>query len=213
MEPGLPATPPHPIWLARHLPSAHASAGRITSTEFGTWSLEYDEAGLADGATANRELVELAARCTVLSSPLRRAIETAALAGSADPLLMPVLARAIRPDVPLRFVRLRPKTWRGLTRVVWRFGWAPTIETQAQARERAAIAAEKLAVLAVESELLVIGHNYFNTLIGTALRRRGWCGPRRPVTRHGRANAYLPPALRTAPWRPSTPAERLAATG
>lgn len=194
---------PRPIWLARHLPSAHASTARISGSEFSAWSTEYDAAGLDDGATPNRELVELARRCTVLCSPLPRAVETARLAGAVDPVVAPILARAVRPDVPVSFLRLRPKMWRAVTRVVWQFGWAPAIETQPQARTRAAEAAAHLAAVALHGEVLVIGHNYFNSLIGAALRKQGWSGPRLPTTRHGRVSVYVPRAHRTAPWRAS----------
>jgi broad specificity phosphatase PhoE len=196
------AAQPHPIWLARHLPSAQASTDPISGPGFSTWSTEYDAVGLADGAAPNRELIELARRCTVLCSPLPRAVETARLAG-AEPVITPILARAVRPDVPITFVRLRPKMWRAVTRVVWQFGWAPAIETQPQARARAAEAATQLATVALQGEVLVIGHNYFNSLIGAALRRQGWSGPRMPTTRHGRASVYVPRARRTAPWRAS----------
>lgn len=191
---------PHPIWLARHLPSAHASTARINGREFSTWSATYDAVGLGPDAAPNREMVELAARCTVLCSPLPRAIETAALAGAVEPVVAPILARAVRPDVPFTFVRLRPKMWRAVTRVVWQFGWATAVETPQQARSRAADAAAQLAALASHGEVLVIGHNYFNSLIGSALRRRGWSGPRLPSTRYGRASVFVPPAVSTASW-------------
>jgi broad specificity phosphatase PhoE len=191
---------PHPIWLARHLPSAHASTTRITGAEFSTWSLAYDAVGLDPGAQANPELIELAQRCTVLCSPLARAVETARLAGCAVPVTAPILTRATRPDLPVPYIRLRPKTWRALTRVAWQCGWAPAIASHTETLARADQAAAELAALAAHSELLVIGHNYFNTLIGDSLQRHGWTGPSKPTTRHGRANAYHPPPQHTAPW-------------
>lgn len=196
--PELGASGAHRIWLARHLPSAHTANARITAAEFGAWSLQYDAAGLVDGAAPSAELTELAARCRVLSSPLSRAVRTATLAHGGAPTVVPVLARAIRPDVRLPLLRLRPWTWRALTRVVWRTGWSPATETPAQAQQRAAEAARLLAVAALDAELLVVGHNYFNSLIADALTFRGWSGPRKPTSRLGGATAYLPPRLNRA---------------
>ena len=221
----------HPIHLVRHLPSAHTSNGRITSAAFADWSIAYDAAGLATGAAPSTELVELAARCTVLCSPFPRTVATATLALSAqpagsravratlvgapvidaaqpprtvtlapprEPIVLPVLARANRPDVPLPLVRLRPWTWRAVTRMAWHSGWTRAVESPATAVARAEAAAAELAARSAATELVVVGHNYFNSLIAAALQRHGWAGPHRPASELGGVTTYRPPALSTA---------------
>ena len=51
---------------------------------------------------------------------------------------------------------------------------AETKESRAEAESRADVVADRLADLALQGDVLVLAHGFFNTLVGRSLRRHGW---------------------------------------
>jgi broad specificity phosphatase PhoE len=116
----------------------------------------------------------------IVASDLRRARESAAwLAGATPVRVESELREAPLPEslgVPLR---LPPGAWVVLARVLWLLNAGAAVESVAQTRQRAQRVADRLEALAVEHDsVMAVGHGMFNRFVASALRRRGWHGPR-----------------------------------
>lgn len=96
-----------------------------------------------------------------------------------DPLFLeaPVVVPPLPGSLPL-------PVWTALGRLAWLGGVGAPSETPAQSQARANTAAGVLAEAARQhGSAVLIGHGWFNRLIGTALLKHGWRG--QPVSGHG----------------------------
>ena len=75
-----------------------------------------------------------------------------------------------------RWIKLSPRMWGFFARFWWWFfDHHEGQETRAQAQQRANEAAKMVAELAENGQdVLIVAHGFFNTMIGEALKRRGW---------------------------------------
>jgi broad specificity phosphatase PhoE len=173
----------HEILLVRHGRVSCDHRARIRGTEFGTWVTAYDEASLDPGSIPPHELVaRVAAMPCIATSTLRRAIESAALLAAGRSLAGDSIFNeaGIPTRVPSR-LRLRPEQWDAITRAAWFLGWADGGESLQAAIRRADSAADRLVSLSLlHGAVTLVGHGMLNTLIGWALRRRGWTGAGSP---------------------------------
>lgn len=171
---------PGSITLARH---GRPSLTRYIDLDwegYEAWWRAYDESGLAPGQGPSPRLLQAAAEAArVISSPLRRARETAAAAAPGRE----VTADDLFTEAPLppprypRFVKMNPSAWGWgwHARVFWWLGFSRGLETREQAKERAAFAVDKLIRLAESGEnILLCGHGWFNRMMRPELVRRGW---------------------------------------
>jgi broad specificity phosphatase PhoE len=175
------------IVLARHGRPAWDFRTPIPGHAFCAWRRGEDEAPLDPASVPGAELERLSrtAACLV-ASPLRRSQESARrLAPGTDAL---VDARFREAELPCAFrsgLRLPPEAWGGLARAAWFCGWSAGAESFRAARARAAEAARTLAGYAESrGPVVLVGHGMINILIGVALRRMRWRGPRWPSRRH-----------------------------
>jgi broad specificity phosphatase PhoE len=111
------------------------------------------------------------------STRLRAAETAAAVAGPQAVAPDPMLIEAPLPPPPLpAFLKFNPRTWGFLTRVTWWFfNRHEDQESRAQAEVRAGEVADRLIARAETGDkVLVLAHGFFNTMVGIALKRRGW---------------------------------------
>lgn len=166
------------IILSRHGKSALSRNIRLTWREYRDWWQKYDAHGLLDGQTPKKRTVAAAAQADIIiSSTLRRARESALKVSGRNPdLITPVLVEAALPS-PKIFgsIKLRPKSWGTLSRIVWFFGGSDGMETVTDARARAKEAAGLLQDQSAGGKIVFVSaHGWFNRMIGTQLRRKGW---------------------------------------
>lgn len=165
------------IVIVRHGKPALSRKVRLTWLEYRQWWTQYDLSGLAEGQRPPRKLEALVKRAGyVASSDLIRAVETATLAaGRAPDLIDPIFREAPLPSPWLGKIKLRPKSWGTLSRIVWFCGLINSEERVTAARARAKRAADLLANAAKDnSPVVVFAHGWFNRMMGTQLRRAGW---------------------------------------
>ncbi|MGF1544224.1 MAG: histidine phosphatase family protein [Parvularculaceae bacterium] len=149
----------------------------ITSREYGDWWAAYDRSGLAPGEEPPTGLLSLARNApTVMSSPLPRAVETAAKVADARSVPADALyVEAPLPPPPVPLLKLRPGQWGVVSRAFWVMGYAPgDVESHAETWARVGRAAARLAAVAADGDVVLCAHGYFNWMVDRDLRRRGW---------------------------------------
>jgi broad specificity phosphatase PhoE len=81
--------------------------------------------------------------------------------------------------------------WIVLARIAWLLNLRRGPESAAATRLRAQRVAEKLGKLAIKHDsVLVVGHGFFNALLGRSLCAIGWQGPKILPSRHWSAATY-----------------------
>ncbi|MDR3512215.1 MAG: histidine phosphatase family protein [Caulobacteraceae bacterium] len=166
------------IILTRHGEPDLSRKVRLNAAGYADWWATYEERGLKPGQSAPRRLLDQAREAVIVSSTRPRAIESGHAVAEGrlfekDPAL--IEAPLPPPNWP-RWLKLAPRTWGVVARVWWWFfNHHAGQETRAEAEVRADLIADRLIALAQQGrDVLVIAHGFFNTMIGLALRRRGW---------------------------------------
>jgi len=166
------------IILARHGEPALSRKVRLTSAEYRDWWARYEVGGLKEAQTPPSRLVATARDAgVILASTRRRAVETAqALAADRAFAQDEALIEAPLPPPALpRWVKLSPRHWGVVARFWWWFSNRHQEETRVEAQTRADAVADTLIERAQNGDdVLVLAHGFFNTMVGRALRRRGW---------------------------------------
>jgi broad specificity phosphatase PhoE len=174
------ADPPRTIVLARHGKPEWDERTPIAGHALAGWIQGRDAAPIVAGYPPPPDLVRIAGSSGVLAaSPLRRSLESAeAVAPGVPPVVNPLFREVFLPTEIRSGLRLPPKVWSSLARLVWYGGWSPGVESYAEARLRAARAATLLDELAsAHASVLLVGHGILNGFIGRRLRQDGWSGP------------------------------------
>lgn len=165
------------IILVRHGKPALSRKVRLTWRGYRDWWVQYDAGGLADNQKVSARVKEHAGKADILiSSPLRRAMETAQLLRDKAPdLIDENLVEAALPSPRLGPVKLRPKSWGTLARCAWYVGWSDGMESHKTARMRANAMAMTLADHAKGGKtVLVTAHGWYNRMLKGSLQKQGW---------------------------------------
>lgn len=174
------------IVLIRHGRSGQRVGVPIPGHRFEEWQRRYDEAGIDPASRPRAEAIDAARKAAAwVASDLRRAVESAAALCPGRPLETDPIYREGELPSFASGPRLPALAWAWAARLAWMLGAEANAEPLRQARIRARVAAERLEDLAERhGSVALVGHGVMNGLIGTALRRRGWRGPRRPASPH-----------------------------
>lgn len=165
------------IILVRHGKPALSRKVRLTWRGYREWWKQYDAGGLKLEQKIPVKVKALGeAADTVISSPLRRAVESAELLRDKSPdKIWDNLIEAALPPPHLGPLKFRPKTWGTWSRICWYVGWSDGMESHGEARRRAEAISERLGEEAVDGKLvLVTAHGWFNRMIKGSLVKRGW---------------------------------------
>jgi broad specificity phosphatase PhoE len=165
------------IILVRHGKPALSRKVRLTWREFRDWWIRYDEGGIKPGQIPPKKVVQWAQDADIiLSSPLRRAVESVELAaGRAPDMTLPGLVEAALPSPPMGPLKLRPKSWGTLARILWYVGYSDGMESHTEARARANSVCIQLEDCASSGRTVYVsGHGWFNRMIKGSLMARGW---------------------------------------
>ncbi len=169
---------PGSIVLARHGEPALSRKIKLDARAYDRWWAAYEAGGILPGQTAPLELMEDARRADVIFTSIRRrAIETADVVVQGRAFTRDVMfveAPLPAPPTPAA-VRLGPKAWGVIARLLWYLGHSAGQESRRDAWARARAAAERLIAEAdAGREVLVVAHGFFNGMVGVELTRRGW---------------------------------------
>lgn len=165
------------IILVRHGKPALSRKVRLTWQEFRDWWGEYDLGGIKPGQRPPKKVRAWATHADfIVSSPLPRAVESAELAAGREPdALLPGLIEAALPSPPLGGLRLRPKSWGTVARILWYIGYSDGMESHREARARANQVCEELEAYASGGKIVYVSaHGWFNRMVKGSLMARGW---------------------------------------
>ena len=166
------------IVIARHGRSALDRHIWINANQYQDWWAQYDAGGLAAGQSVPNGLVQALLACKlIVSSSLKRAMETAALAAPGRELLVDsqfVEAPLPPPALP-KFILFRPRFWGVISRISWFLGNHRGQESRVEAEVRAQAAADWLIEQALKSGSVgLLAHGWFNRMMRPHLLARGW---------------------------------------
>lgn len=165
------------IILVRHGKPALSRKARMDWRGYREWWGRYDEGGLQEAQKIPKKVQAWADRADlIISSPLRRAIESAQrVTGRQPDIIDPGLVEAALPSPHFGPLRVRPKTWGTFARIWWYLGWSDGMESHRDARLRANKVAEKLENHAAGGKIVfVTAHGWFNRMVKGSLMARGW---------------------------------------
>lgn len=153
----------------------------MTIISFREWMKQYDLGTTVKEAHIPIETIEaITTAKLVVTSDQRRAVQSAAeLTDSLSFVQNPLFREA---EVPTGFyapkwLKCKPNVWMFIGRTLWIAAYSKDVESYKEVRERARQAANMLHRYAlVHGHITLVGHSYFNVMIGTELRAMGWSG-------------------------------------
>ncbi|MDA2381363.1 histidine phosphatase family protein [Bacillus cereus] len=153
----------------------------MTVTSFHEWMKGYDLHTITEKQPIpleTREAVEVAK--LILTSNQKCAVQSTAELMDSLSFIQNSLFREAA--VPATFyapkcLKCKLNVWMCIGRALWILGYHKNVESYKEVRERARQAAYVLHRYAlVHGSIALVGHNYFNSMIGTELRAMGWSG-------------------------------------
>lgn len=181
------------IILLRHGKPVIPPLNIINASAFNAWVNIYNSSGLCDTSKPTLRAINTAQKCNaVVCSKLPRSIESAiALNIKHITLISSIFNESGLPVANWRLVKLSPKAWAVLFRILWFFGYSRNSESFKQSKKRASDAADILVNLArIHERVLFIGHGVYNQLLANELKASGWTGSKRPETKHWSYSIY-----------------------
>ncbi|MEF7634120.1 histidine phosphatase family protein [Bacillus thuringiensis] len=153
----------------------------MTVTSFHEWIKGYDLHTITEKQPIpleTREAIEVAK--LIVTSDQKCAVQSAAELMDSLCFIQNSLFREAA--VPASFyapkwLKCKLNVWMCIGRALWILGYHKNVESYKEVRERARQAAYVLHRYAlVHGSIALVGHNYFNSMIGTELRAMGWSG-------------------------------------
>ncbi|GLB59568.1 histidine phosphatase family protein [Cytobacillus sp. NCCP-133] len=183
------------ITLIRHGRSSHINDSPMTFPDFNEWVKKYDSYGILENETFPSGSAEIVRSASMLiTSDLQRSIESARLLNPAAKIKAELLFReAELPSTGIgpKSLKLKPKYWAVLLRVLWFLGYGKGCESYPEANARAKEAALKLISYAKEHQsAILVGHGIFNQMIAKELQKMGWKGQHRTNSKHWHETTY-----------------------
>jgi phosphohistidine phosphatase SixA len=164
------------IILLRHAKVDVANSTPMGSHDLQGWVYEYDYGSIDEKNLPDEETIALANSADVaLTSTLRRAKDSAKVLGVSVHEESALFNEALIPEANIPLLKLKPKTWLVILRVMLLLGLGKKDTSLKTSKEQAKKAAEKLLLYTKENEkVLLVGHGGMNWLIRKRLEQLGW---------------------------------------
>jgi broad specificity phosphatase PhoE len=165
------------VILMRHGKPSLPPEKSITSVEFKNWIESYNSAELCENIKPCSKSIEIAQSCNVvLCSNLKRSLNSASILGAKK--IFSTEHRLREMEMPwgkITYLKIKPKYWAVIFRILWFFGYSKNSESFKEAKLRAVHAASLLGSFAKESgSVLFVGHGMLNRYISKCLVASGW---------------------------------------
>jgi broad specificity phosphatase PhoE len=165
------------VILMRHGKPSLPPQKSVSSLEFKNWIDSYNSAELCENLKPPKEAVEIAKTCNAtLCSNLRRSLSSARMLGISEANFIEHNFREMEmPWGKLANLKIKPKYWAVIFRILWFFGYSENSESFKEAKLRAGNAASLLESIAKEKHsVLFVGHGILNHYIAKSLAQNGW---------------------------------------
>lgn len=155
------------IILLRHGEVDISNYKSISSTEFGKWIIQYDNADIKSSFLKKEEVREVLDDADILiCSKLKRSAQSLGIFNKVAFETSDIFNEAQLPYFNSSLLKLSPKVWLVFFRILWFFGYSGNSESYKNTKKRANIAAKKLIQLVQENNTIVlVGHGIMNKLI------------------------------------------------
>ncbi len=181
------------ITLLRHGKPEDLSLHRLSASEFCGWIQDYNASSLSESSKPTEAAFDYVSRCNaIICSELTRSIDSAKILNKEKIILSDsIFNEAGLPFTNWQKLKLSPKIWAVLFRVLWLFGFSRNSESFKEAKNRAKEAVRKLSQLSNEYDtVLFVGHGVFNRILAKELRKSGWSGPKNPGSKYWSFGIY-----------------------
>jgi broad specificity phosphatase PhoE len=156
------------IIIYRHAEPIVSNNEIISGHNFPQWVQRYNESGIFI-----RE-IKVEKEEVVYTSDLVRSIETGRLIGKKI-IRNPLFREAEIPLIKFPAIRFKANFWSFISRFLWLFGLKTKCESFKEAKQRAKQIVEKIELLLLENErIVIVGHACINRLIKRELFHRRW---------------------------------------
>ncbi|HFQ61415.1 MAG TPA: histidine phosphatase family protein [Epsilonproteobacteria bacterium] len=164
------------IILIRHAKVDIDNTIKIDAEALKKWVESYDIAPIVADSLPPEQTIILAKEADiVVSSTLRRAIDSAHVLGVKIEEQNALFNEAGIPEVNIPWLKLKAKTWLIVLRLMLLFGLGKKDVSLKASKKQASLAAERLVILSQEYEnIVLVGHGGMNWLIAKALAKEGW---------------------------------------
>lgn len=181
------------IILLRHGKPIIPSLKKISALDFSNWVSEYNAAGLCPTSKPEKHARNCANECNaIVCSALPRSLESAKSFNNKNIHLSdPIFNEAGLPVASWKTIKLSPKTWAIIFRILWLSGYSKNSESFKDAKIRALKSVHKLTEISQKyGSVLFVGHGVYNRILANELRRSGWSGPKNPGVEHWSFGVY-----------------------
>ena len=164
------------ITLIRHAKVDIDNSQKIDSFSLQKWVGEYDTAPIhTESLPSNETVVLVQSADVVLTSTLKRAIDSAKVLGADIAEKNKLFNEANIPEVNVPFLKLKPKSWLIILRVMLLFRLGKKDASLKASKTQAKEAAHKLLEFTTEHDhVVLVGHGGMNWLIRKELMKEGW---------------------------------------
>jgi broad specificity phosphatase PhoE len=164
------------IILMRHGKVDIDTRARIDALSMKEWVKRYDSSPLnIESRPSQRSIESVCSSEYIFSSQLRRTHDSAKILGVFIDEEDALFNEADIPTVEIPFLKIRPKTWLIILRLLLILRMGKTNSSFQMSKKRAYLAALKLIEKSKEYEkIALIGHGGLNWLIGQVLTENGW---------------------------------------
>lgn len=164
------------ITLIRHAKVDIDNSRKINAHSLQKWVEAYDVAPIHTESLPAQETVALAQSAdVVITSTLSRTIDSAKVLGVDVYEENKIFNEAAIPEVNIPFLKLKPKIWLVILRVLLLFGLGKKDVSLKVSKMQANEAAQRLVTLSRKYDhVVLVGHGGMNWLIGKVLLKEGW---------------------------------------
>lgn len=175
------------IILVRHGKPLFDERKWLKGSEFSLWVKLYDLSGVQE-----EDSYPIHRSSLIVTSDFKRSIDSAQLLSPSAEVISDPLFREVGLPVMNSDLRLSPRVWTVLLRLVWLSGYSRGCESYREAKRRAVAASAKLVEWArVHESIMLVGHGFFNMLIAKELLKSGWTGKRRASSKYWSSTVYV----------------------
>lgn len=148
----------------------------ITSKEFSDWIIQYNDSNIKTDFLEKEKIKYLFNKTDIfICSSLKRSIQSIELLNKKPYEINAIFNEAPLPDFNGKFLKLNPKIWLVLFRLLWLFGYSKNCESYSETKQRAKEAVIRLTDLSKQHKnVILIGHGVMNKLIQKELISNNW---------------------------------------